>query len=350
MKMLLRSIILLNGELTMDATTARTLIIPAAVAVAPPPKRLKRRNPYAASSSKRGNTSAVSSYARIDVNVNKEEGSHFKRVAYILRFLAWRILILFSLDSPSARQAGEGRTEGNTKDGEADGSQQGGFFEMSLWETNSEGQGERNRCKETHQDHATSLEYNKLGVLRVERIGTDEYHKRPSESEASLKHGKTSGSPDGARMRRGWTEGKREAVDDREGPGGTWGDPTRCPLDRADQCVWGRTSHCASGRTACCLSRQTKRKKETECRYMTETQRRKGDEKARRQWVKQRAPDPRSNDQMARWTGYRVLKYPPSFVSARAIRQRKNGSLHFISGPVIEKRNKGKQNKIDKWT
>ncbi|KAL4255724.1 hypothetical protein AB1N83_012392 [Pleurotus pulmonarius] len=58
-KVVLRSVVLLNGELTTEATTARTLAIDLPPTV--PPRRLKRRNPYAA------NSGATKAHARVDV-------------------------------------------------------------------------------------------------------------------------------------------------------------------------------------------------------------------------------------------------------------------------------------------
>lgn len=86
-KLLLRSITLLEGSLTTvrhnispisihadlmpqlkEATTARTLIAPAAAAV---PKRLKRRNPYAGSIQTRKNRGSTP-HARIDAATDEE--------------------------------------------------------------------------------------------------------------------------------------------------------------------------------------------------------------------------------------------------------------------------------------
>ncbi|KAF4587946.1 hypothetical protein EYR38_009907 [Pleurotus pulmonarius] len=77
-KLVLRSIILLDGSLTMEATNARTLITPTP---AQPPKRLKRRNPYAGSQPPLQKTQRRQDHARIDVETDEGGGSRIEEAA-----------------------------------------------------------------------------------------------------------------------------------------------------------------------------------------------------------------------------------------------------------------------------
>ncbi|KAF4582625.1 hypothetical protein EYR40_002548 [Pleurotus pulmonarius] len=72
-KLLLRSIILLDGSLTMEAMNARTLVAPTPAQL---PKRLKRRNPYAGSVPRLQKTRGGKDHPRIDVEANESGGSH----------------------------------------------------------------------------------------------------------------------------------------------------------------------------------------------------------------------------------------------------------------------------------
>ncbi|KAF9496245.1 hypothetical protein BDN71DRAFT_1505941 [Pleurotus eryngii] len=77
-KLVLRSIIFLNGSLTMEATNACTLIT---LTPTQPPKHLKRRNPYVGGKPLLQKTQCCQDHTRIDIETDEGGGSRVEEAA-----------------------------------------------------------------------------------------------------------------------------------------------------------------------------------------------------------------------------------------------------------------------------